>query len=164
MHWLRQCSRHTFNQYMLYICIYTPTSIYKLFLLSKKKKGSLYSSLNISLISFQKSSHSLKVELLFIWWEFSGLQAWETASQENSTSTALRQWGEEPGYVEVLQQRAASQNIRRWLLMRRNQICNTKSRLIGKDPDAGKDWRQEEMGEDRRGDGRMAWLTHWTRV
>ena len=26
------------------------------------------------------------------------------------------------------------------------QLDNAKNRLIGKDPDAGKDWRQEEKG------------------
>ena len=40
---------------------------------------------------------------------------------------------------------------------------DVKSWLIGKDPDAGKDWRQEERG--RRGwDGWMASLTWWTWV
>ena len=38
-----------------------------------------------------------------------------------------------------------------------------KSQLIGKDPDAGKDWGQEEKGVDR-GDGRMASPTQWTWV
>ena len=36
--------------------------------------------------------------------------------------------------------------------------------LIGKDSDAGKDWRQEEKGLDRGWDGWMASLTQWTRV
>ena len=36
-----------------------------------------------------------------------------------------------------------------------------KSQLIGKDPVAGKDWRQEEKG-DRGWDGWMASLTRWT--
>ena len=40
---------------------------------------------------------------------------------------------------------------------------DVKSWLIGKDPDVGKDWRQEERG--RRGwDGWMASLTRWTWV
>ena len=49
-----------------------------------------------------------------------------------------------------------------------------KSRLISKDPDAGKDWRREkkgmtedearEEGDDRRWDGWMASLTQWTWV
>ena len=38
-----------------------------------------------------------------------------------------------------------------------------KSQLIGKDPDAGKDWGQEEKGVDR-GDGWMASPTQWTWV
>ena len=40
----------------------------------------------------------------------------------------------------------------------------TKSQLIRKDPDAGKDWRQEEKGDDREWDGWMASLTRWTWV
>ena len=39
-----------------------------------------------------------------------------------------------------------------------------KSWLIGKDPDAGKDWRQEEEGDDRGWDGWMASPTQWTWV
>ena len=39
---------------------------------------------------------------------------------------------------------------------------DAKSWLIGKDPDVGKDWRQE--GDDRGGDGWMASLTQWTWV
>ena len=41
---------------------------------------------------------------------------------------------------------------------------DVKSRLTGKDPDAGKDWRQEEKWGDRRRDGWMASLTQWTWV
>ena len=40
---------------------------------------------------------------------------------------------------------------------------DAKNWLIWKDPDAGKDWRQEK-GEDRRWDGWMASLTQWTWV
>ena len=36
--------------------------------------------------------------------------------------------------------------------------------FICKDPDAGKDWRWEEKGDDRGGDGGMASLTRWTWV
>ena len=39
-----------------------------------------------------------------------------------------------------------------------------KSWLIGKDPDAGKDWRWEKKGNDRGWDGWMASPTQWTRV
>ena len=41
---------------------------------------------------------------------------------------------------------------------------NVKSWLIGKDPDDGKDWRQEEKGDDRGWDSWMASLTQWTWV
>ena len=40
--------------------------------------------------------------------------------------TALRRGGEEPGYIEVLQQRADSMNINRLLLMKENQISQVK--------------------------------------
>ena len=39
-----------------------------------------------------------------------------------------------------------------------------KNWLIGKDPDAGKDWRREENGDNREWDGWMASLTQWTWV
>ena len=39
---------------------------------------------------------------------------------------------------------------------------DTKSQLIGKDPDTGKDWGQEEKGDDRGWDDWMASLTQWT--
>ena len=38
---------------------------------------------------------------------------------------------------------------------------DVKNWLIGKDLDAGKDWRQEETGEDRGWDGWMASPTQW---
>ena len=41
---------------------------------------------------------------------------------------------------------------------------DAKSWLIGQDPDAGKDWRQEEKGDDRGWDGWMASLPWWTWV
>ena len=39
-----------------------------------------------------------------------------------------------------------------------------KSQLTGKDPDAGKDRRQEEKGVTEDEDGWMASLTQWARV
>ena len=41
---------------------------------------------------------------------------------------------------------------------------DVKSWLTGKDPEAGKDWEQEEKGGDRGWDGWMASLTQWARV
>ena len=38
---------------------------------------------------------------------------------------------------------------------------HAKSWLIGKNPDAGRDWGQEEIGDDRGWDGWMASLTRW---
>ena len=40
--------------------------------------------------------------------------------------TALRRRGEKPGYIEVLQQRAGSLNIKRLLLIKENQISQDK--------------------------------------
>ena len=41
---------------------------------------------------------------------------------------------------------------------------NVKNWLIWKDPDTGKDWRQEEYGDNRGWDSRMASPTQWTWV
>ena len=41
---------------------------------------------------------------------------------------------------------------------------DVKNWLTGKDPDAGKDWRQEEKGDDRGWGGWMASPTLWTWV
>ena len=41
---------------------------------------------------------------------------------------------------------------------------DAKSWLSGKDPDAGKDWRWEDIGDDRGWDGWMASPTWWTWV
>ena len=41
---------------------------------------------------------------------------------------------------------------------------DVKNWLVGKDPDAGKDWGREEMGADRGWDGLMASSTEWTWV
>ena len=41
---------------------------------------------------------------------------------------------------------------------------DAKNWLIWKDPDAGKDWRQEKKGDDRGWDGWMVSLTQWTWV
>ena len=43
-------------------------------------------------------------------------------------------------------------------------LPDVMSQLFGKDPDAGKDWRQEESRGDRRWDGWMASRTQWTWV
>ena len=44
----------------------------------------------------------------------------------NPKRTALRRWGEEPGFTEALQQRAGSLNIKRLLLIKENQISQIK--------------------------------------
>ena len=43
----------------------------------------------------------------------------------NPERTALRRQGEEPGYIEVLQQKAGNLNIKR-LLIKENQISQVK--------------------------------------
>ena len=42
--------------------------------------------------------------------------------------------------------------------------CDVKKWLIGKDPDIGKDWRQEDKGDGRGWDGWMASPIWWTWV
>ena len=44
----------------------------------------------------------------------------------NPERTVLRRPGEEPGYIEFLQQRAGSLNIKRLLLIKENQISPVK--------------------------------------
>ena len=41
---------------------------------------------------------------------------------------------------------------------------DAKSWLTGKDPDVGKDWRQEEKGDDRGWDAWMASSTQWSKI
>ena len=57
-------------------------------------------------------------ELYFIWWKFLGLQAWEAASHIILRNCSKEEKWEEPGYIEVLQQRAGNLNIKRLLLMK----------------------------------------------
>ena len=57
---------------------------------------------------------------------FFRLQAQETSISSDPKRTVLRRWGEEPGYTEVLQQRAGSLNIRRSLLIKKDQISQVK--------------------------------------
>ena len=44
----------------------------------------------------------------------------------NPERTAVKRWGEEPCYVELLQWRAGSLNVKRWLLIKENQISQVK--------------------------------------
>ena len=43
------------------------------------------------------------------------------STSSNSERTALRMWGEEPGYVEVLQQRAGSSNVRSFCKLKKTR-------------------------------------------
>ena len=54
-----------------------------------------------------------------------------TSSQRDSISgspvrRALRRQGEEPGYIEVLQPKPGSRNIKRLLLIKENQLSQVK--------------------------------------
>ena len=60
-----------------------------------------------------------------------------------------------------------------WIFIRRTDVeaeapilwqPDAKNWLIGNDPDAGKDWRQEEKGATEDKDGWMVSLTQWTWV
>ena len=54
------------------------------------------------------------------------LQAWEIVSQVTLRELLWRRQEEEPGYIEVLQQRAGNLNIERLLLIRENQMTQVK--------------------------------------
>ena len=59
------------------------------------------------------------------------LRIFRTSSLGDSISgnpeiTAPKRWGQEPGYIEVLQQRASGLNIKRLLLIKGNQISQFK--------------------------------------
>ena len=62
---------------------------------------------------------------------FYSVGIFRTSGPGGSLSSSLeraapRRWGEEPGYIEVLQQRVNSLNIRRLLLIKENQISQVK--------------------------------------
>ena len=76
-----------------------------------------FSAFQINSVDLKKNSLNLK---------FLGLQVGETVSQVNLKELFPRRWGEEPGYIEVLQQRAGSLNIERLLLIKENQISQVK--------------------------------------
>ena len=50
----------------------------------------------------------------------------------------------------------------RWSWSSNTLAIYVKSQLIGRNPDAGKDWRQEEKRGDREWDGWMASPSQWT--
>ena len=56
--------------------------------------------ISLSYIIPKNYSQSKTWELCFIWWQFLGLQAWETSISSNRILRELR-WGEEPGFIEV---------------------------------------------------------------
>ena len=63
---------------------------------------------------------------------FYSVGLFRTSSPGDSISSdlgiaALRRRGEEPGYMEVLQQRAGSLNIKRWLLIKESQITQLRN-------------------------------------
>ena len=69
---------------------------------------------------------------------------------------ALWRWGEEPGYIEVLHQRASILNIKRLLLIKEDQIAQVKefsAFLCWEDP------LEEEMATDS---SILAWKISWT--
>ena len=49
-----------------------------------------------------------------------------SSTLNNPERTALRRWREEPGFREVLQQRQDSLNVKRYLLIKENQISQVK--------------------------------------
>ena len=69
-----------------------------------------------------KYIHNLKGESYALFCgKFLGFRAQKTASS-GPERTALESGGEQPGYIEVLQQRACNLNIKRLLLIKENKI------------------------------------------
>ena len=54
------------------------------------------------------------------------LQAWKIAAQVTLRELLWRRQEDEPGYIEVLQQRVGSLNIERLLLIKENQMTQVK--------------------------------------
>ena len=61
-----------------------------------------------------------------MWWEILGLPSLGDSISSDPERTALRRLGEEPGSIEVLQQRAGSLNVKRLFLIKENQVSQVK--------------------------------------
>ena len=61
-----------------------------------------------------------------MWWEILDLPSLGDSISSDPERTALRRGGEEPGSIEVLQQRAGSLNVKRLFLIKENQVSQVK--------------------------------------
>ena len=61
-----------------------------------------------------------------MWWEILGLPSLGDSISSDPERTALRRLGEEPGSIEVLQQRAGSLNVKRLLQIKENQMSQAQ--------------------------------------
>ena len=85
------------------------------------------SSHQVARIVFSKNIHNLiNWELCFIWQGIFRTSSLGDSISSNPERTALRRLGDEPGYIEVLQQRAGSLNIKRLWLIKENQITQVQ--------------------------------------
>ena len=77
-------------------------------------------------LSTEKKNYNLKLQgYVLCGGNFQDFKPGDSISS-NPETTVPRTWGEEPGYTEVLQQRASSLNIKRLFLIRRSQIFQVK--------------------------------------
>ena len=73
-----------------------------------------------------KTCTTLKFRVMFNLVGTFGTSSSGGSISSNSERTAPRKGGEEPGYTEVLQQRASSLNIKRLFLIRGSQVFQAK--------------------------------------
>ena len=64
--------------------------------------------------------------MCFTRWKLLGLQVRGQHLSSDAQRTALRRRGEEPGYIEVLQQRTGSLDIKRLGLIKENQVSQVE--------------------------------------
>ena len=83
------------------------------------KAGSWYYQL-------KKKFATLKLRVMFYLVGIFRTLSLEYSISSDPERTAPRRWGEDPGYMEVLQQRAGSFKIKRLLLIQENQISQVK--------------------------------------
>ena len=106
------------------LCIQSLWAGSKSFMSLPKTRDSVYFSEPFNYSVDLKNIHNLKLSV--IWWEFWGLLSPENSFWSNPEKIAPRRWEGEPGYIEILQQKAGSLNIKRLLSFKENQITQVK--------------------------------------
>ena len=139
----------------------------------KKSYDILDSILKSRDITLPTKVHLVKAMVIFhVWmWELDYKESW---APENWCfwTVVLEKTLESPLDCKEIQQVHPKRN-QSWIFIGRTDAeaetlilwpPDATNRFIWKDPDAGKDWRQEEKGDDRGWDGGMASPTWWTWV